>query len=365
MTQAKKEGTLSHLSSETLKGGQHMKKGLITLLAVCFVFAGVAWVSAAQNVANTSQKGSLLIFPKVEVSCDSDTIIEINNDYWKPVDCKCYWVDEYQNYEDFMFVITKNQPVWFSARTGQGTINAPPFIGQKGELKCWAVDAAGANQISFNHLYGEATIFHYNTQQSLGYNSWNFTARGVELTKKVGEGGKIYLTGADGGYDACPEYLVTDFVATSSPFPLGERTVTGVDTDLTVVPCKQDLRQDRVPTYTKLKYDIWNEDEVKYTGAYQCIKCWFEGLLHHSQNGGEKFTYEGLHTSKGRLRIQGVASTVCYSQASPLLGIVFKKFEAGCPVYFESATNTNTAGYDGTGFILWDIQPGTIPEIGR
>lgn len=353
-----------------------MKKGLILLLAVCFVFGGVAWVSAAQNVANTSQKGSLLIFPKVEVSDKSDTIIEINNDYWKPVDVKCYWVDKNQEIEDFMFVITKNQPVWFSARTGQGTINVPPFIGQLGELKCWAVDGAGENQISFNHLYGEATIFHYDTQQSLGYNSWNFIARNVGLYKSVGEGGKILLTGADGGYDACPQYLVTDFVASNSPFPLDGKTVRGIDTDLTVVPCKQDLRQDRIPTYTKLKYDIWNEDEIKYTGAYQCIKCWFEGYLHQSQYGWEKFTYEGLHTSKGRLRIAGVESTVCKwldakgnviatAKASPLLGIVFKKFDAGCPVYFESATNTNTAGYDGTGFIYWDNQPSVVPEVAK
>lgn len=344
-----------------------MKKSLIMLLAICFVFTGVAWVWAAQNVANTSQKGSLLIFPKVEVSDYSDTIIEINNDYWKPVDVKCYWVDQYQHIEDFMFVITANQPVWFSARTGQGTINAPPFIGKLGELKCWAVDRAGENSISFNHLYGEATIFHYDTKQSLGYNSWNFIARGVGLGHPVGKGGEILLTGADGGYDACPQYLVTDFVSTGSPFALDGKTVYGVDTDLTVVPCKQDLRQDRIPTYTKLKYDIWNEDEVKYTGAYQCIKCWFEGYLHHSQNGGEKFTYEGLHTSKGRLRITGVASTVCVPPAkpSPLLGIVFKKFYFPCGSLVESATNTNTAGYDGTGFILWDNQPSVVPEIAK
>jgi hypothetical protein len=44
---------------------------------------------------------------------------------------------------------------------------------------------------------------------------------------------------------------------------------------------------------------------------------------------------------------------------------VFKKFDAGCPVYFESATNTNTAGYDGTGFIYWDNQPSVVPEVAK
>ena len=99
-------------------------------------------------------------------------------------------------------------------------------------------------------------------------------------------------------------------------------------TDLTVVPCRQDLRQDRTPTITKLQFDIWNEDEVKSTGAYMCIKCWIEtplrGIPVHTPRWSDdatagyighknfdKFDYRSLHTTMGFFRVTGVASTVC------------------------------------------------------
>ena len=46
---------------------------------------------------------------------------------------KCYWVDENQTIEDFMFRLTPNQPIGFSAAYGGdilglgGDITVPPF----------------------------------------------------------------------------------------------------------------------------------------------------------------------------------------------------------------------------------------------
>lgn len=368
-----------------------MRKGIVFSVAVMFLIVGVSAVGwAAQNVANPSQKGSLLIFPKIEVGEFRDTLVEINNDSSKNVNVKCYWVDEYQKIEDFEFILTRNQPVWLSARSGSGmmgpkAIEAPPFIGARGELKCWAVDMAGINQISFNHLYGNATIFNYYSGQAYEYNSWNFIARGVALGLPVGNPGEILLTGQPGAYDACPQFLATDFVAKGGVFPMdgwwGDgRVLFGLETDLTLVPCKQDLRQDRFATVTKAKYDIWNEDEVKYTGAYQCFKCFFEGVLSDTQKlgfGEEKFTADALHSSKGRLRIQGIKSAVCdgkftdpihgnaiVSVDSPLLGVSAKTFVTynnDLTTYFQGGSNLNTAGADPTGFIKYD-PAGDVPE---
>jgi len=354
-----------------------LKKVLFFALAITLVTVGFA--SAASNVANTSQKGSLLIFPKIYTSSPTeaggpvvDTYITIGNDYFTDVWVKCYWVDYLQNIEDFMFRLTPNQPIIFSAYFGsdlQGFITVPPFYG-KGELKCWAVNAAGDQQISFNHLYGNAIL----AQENAGvvYNAWSFTAKAA-LNANVGTAGNMLLTGAAGGYDACPTYLVTNFVPAGARDPWEE----GVDPDLTLVPCKQDLRQDRTPTCTKAKFDIWNENETKFTGAYQCLKCWWEGFLgeigsDQSGFGGDKFTVRTLKTFAARFRVQSANNSVCAGYTKPVacgtgvltpfLGLMlYATQEEGTLLPFAGYTPF-TAGLDGTGFILWDTAGGT-PEV--
>jgi hypothetical protein len=361
-------------------------------LVVALVLMGLcSMASAAQNVTNTSQKGSLLIFPKIDTSAIDesgfyrDTIVMIGNDYFTEVWVKCYWVNAFQEIQDFMFRLTPNQPVWFRASDGAGTgvydfvtspITVPGFFagaGVVGELKCWAVDAVGQNQISFNHLYGNAIIFDPVHAAAFEYNAWAFTARGVALNGTVGEPGTLVLSGATGGYDACPSYLVFNCFSKGSAINLPDEGgfATFVNTDLTLVPCNQDLSQDRVPTCTKAKFDIWNENETKYTGAYQCFKCWFEGYLGdigfttRGGFGGEKFWYKSLHTTAGRFRVQGVASTVCNGifptctaqVATPLLGLISTEIKfTSDPFDALAGTTPNTAGTGAATTIRWDFQ---------
>jgi hypothetical protein len=373
------------------------KKTAFIALALIMALAGaVVLASAAQNVANTSQKGSLLIFPKIDTSAIGqsgfyrDTIVRISNDYYQDVWVKCYWVNAAQEIQDFMFRLTPNQPVWFRASDGTGTgyydhvqspIIVPPFFegeGVVGELKCWAVDAQGVNQISFNHLYGKALIFDPVQAATFEYNPWSFTARSVPLGQPVGTSGTLVLSGATGGYDACPQMLLFDFFAkgTSINLPKDGGFATFVNTDLTLVPCIQDLRQDRVPTCTKAKFDIWNENETKYTGAYQCLKCWFEGYLGdiglttYGGVGGEKFWYKNLHSTAGRFRVEGVSSTVCngvfptcrQQVVSPLLGLISTEIKFTSDPFDSLAGGTpSTAGTGASVTIQWDPQGGT-PE---
>ena len=66
------------------------KKTLIFPLIVALMLVGLCTVSsAAQNVANTSQKGSLLIFPKIVVGNGWDTVVKISNDYLTEVWIQC------------------------------------------------------------------------------------------------------------------------------------------------------------------------------------------------------------------------------------------------------------------------------------
>jgi hypothetical protein len=298
---------------------------------------------AAQNVANASQKGSLLIFPRIDTTVDSsihaqrDTIIRISNDYPQDTRIKCYWVNRDQTIQDFEFTITSTQPIWFRASDGLGSgtysaqsttsnaLNVPPFFENSvGELKCWAVNTAGTDQIAWNHLYGTAMVVDYLAQTAYEYNSFNFTVRppGYAIGGSVPPQGDLKLSAKAQEYDACPMYLLFNFfVYDNTGFNQiglsGEATaVTFERTNLTLVPCNQDLRQDRVPTCTKAKFDVWSENEVKFTGAYQCLKCYFEGYLSELSRprggfGGLKFTWLGLRTTVGRLRVQGIASTVC------------------------------------------------------
>jgi hypothetical protein len=358
------------------------KSTVIAVVLVVALMGMVGAASAAPNVANTSQKGSLLIWPKIIVLQNPtnglvvDTVIFIGNDYFEDVWVKCYWVDKGQQIEDFMFRITSNQPVYFHAaprklltldkqREYDG-VSVPPFVidgNMTGELKCWAVNDNGDKQLSFNHLYGNAWI--QSEAAGVVYNAYAFAAK-KPFGQTVGTGGTLLLNGTT-DYDACPQYLLFNFV----PGLEGQN----FEPDLTLVPCKQDLRQDRTPTYTKAKFDIWNTDETKFTGAYQCIKCWWEDELDRigaigstatPGYGGHKFTWDTLYSFANRFRVQGVASSysVCPYGASPspLLGLMlYVQKDRPNPLPFAGYTAAG-AGLDGSGFIYWDPQSEPIPE---
>jgi len=319
------------------------KKAVLFSLAVVWLLAGVVGMaSAAQNVGNTSQKGSLLIFPKIEVGAGKDTLISISNDYFKGVPVKCYWVSEQQEIRDFQFLITVSQPIWFRASDGLGTASSlddgvttkpmtvPPFFGEgdrtiltKGELKCWAVNFEGRRQINWNHLTGTAMVLDYTGQAAYQYNSFNFSARGFKantIGQNVGTLGKLPLTGLDKQYDACPQYLMFNFFAHDKDDNIdnwrvnlddGQAQIKFNKTDLTMAPCKQDLRQDRIPTCSKAQFVVYNENEVQFTGAYQCFKCFYDHYLDEIDVGAGYFTVQNLHTLMGRFTVQGVPSTKC------------------------------------------------------
>lgn len=394
-----------------------MKKVFVFVLVLAFFAGMTGLVSAAQNVANTSQKGSLLVFPKIDVSGDRDTIVMISNDYTSAVDVQCYWMDQYQNWEDFSFKLTKKQPVWFSAKSGIGNVGVPPFgsFGEVGELKCWAVNAAQGEQISFNHLWGTAKVIDFRGAfrdgidiKSLNwfdgwayeYNSWNFTARGVALGQPVGTAGELVLSGADGAYDGCPQYLLFNIASVGAKWGYPDYWDDGYfffknkNTDLTIALCQEDLRQDRDPNYTKLKMTLWNGYEVKYTGAWACAKCWYESYLDYLEggawlgwaNGSEKFLWESLHTDFAMLRVQAVASTQCPgSVAMGILGLSAEFMDAYYVPFCNDlpaaeagvmqsenffgrqvvvgGTTANGAGIYDNGFILWDADDNVTPEL--
>src|SRR6184192_3205523 len=84
---------------------------------------------------NNSQKGSLLIYPRIQVGAGQDTLITLTNDSSLPVRVKCYYATSdpvptpnsdpasalrrLKHFEDFTIDLTHNQPVAWWVSTGR------------------------------------------------------------------------------------------------------------------------------------------------------------------------------------------------------------------------------------------------------
>jgi hypothetical protein len=306
---------------------------LVLLVSVALTVSGFAL-----PVGSPNKSGSLIVFPLVDVSNDNDTVIVIANSYYYEVNVMC----QYRNVDDevggAVFTIDAYDTVWFSMKSGEGSINAPVYLSEKGEMKCWAVNDAGTEQISWNYLQGVADITNERTGANLGYNSWNFAAdqpRG----ETVGEPGIIKLSGLAGEYDAMPKYLSFNVPGTV------------VDAKLTLVLGKQDFRQDRVNIFSKAKFT--------YTkGRTSSTKC----IIDQAETPIRKALL-------GSFKVQGIASTVCdvlfdvpgkTTQNSPLLGVLEARTK-----YSTRGIMPIGMGIDRTGYILWDPNGGVVERNTR
>ncbi len=309
-----------------------MRKFTVFAMVAVFVIAGFASLaSAAPNVTMPGKRGSLLVFPKIEVRAqldpsdgrllyETDTFITIGNDANRPVTLQCIWnwpviteagerrdktyTQTCCDVENFTIDLTQEQVVYFSAGTGFAnvlgskifeTVNAlPPAASGIGSLYCFAIESLSKKKpISHNRLYGEATIARFAEVEDNGismmqYNAWPFWAYAdvgkVMDSKDPNDPTKLMLTGKSGAYDACPDYLTFNFIARQS-LP-GSENLPFVGTQLNLVPCTQDLREFQYndddpinPTRTLAVFKIYNANEQSRSGTQACIKCYFEQIL--------------------------------------------------------------------------------------
>jgi len=162
-------------------------------------------------------------------------------------------------------------------------------------------------------------------------------------------------------YDNCPEWLIGQF-SPDGTTDVSKTITFGPETTLTVATCKQDLRQDFTDHYTKLQFDVFNEEETKFTGAYQCIDSFWEGDL-RSVFAGSQFAPETLGTRSAKYRVRGIASKQCdpkiYPNIEPvgLLGSqVVDIFSLINGTQAEAGTTLSYSGTRDDGFIEWDTQ---------
>ena len=394
-----------------------MTRNWVVMLGLCVALVATT-ATLGQDRVSASEKGSLLVYPKVELRWDSagnmiqDTFLDLTNDYPGAVSVQMYFVNGDEatdavydegtgdlierahpgcNWLDNQIYLTANEPAFWSALTGQEK-GVSPFtvldpssdpLAQgrpandgtgdrvlRGFVLAWAVNSAG-EEIRWNHLKGDAMVVNYEATSAWEYNAWAFAATtawphgGVLPTP-----GELYLDGVE--YEQAFDLLLLDFYATGST-ALSYGVPVSVDTDLTILPMLIDLRQDgEGPVTTKVKFDIWNQNEVKFSGTERCISCWDQELV-GNYGVPNHFLREHLQTNKGKARYDGMASIVCdeydpygypvvLSEYAPLLSVAAKylDFNAGADMAM-AGMNVVGMGYE-SGLIQADIIQGPPPE---
>ena len=121
---------------------------------------------------------------------------------------------------------------------------------------------------------------------------------------------------------------------------------------------------------TKALFDIWNENEVRFSGTERCIFSWDQALLDDDYAVFNHLIRSSLQTDKGKARIDGVRDIAACSNESidaPLLGVAAKvlTFQApGVPDRVDWAGMNLVAMGTQAGFVEYDILGGIPPELG-
>lgn len=223
---------------------------------------------------STSTKGSLLIYPKVEVKWNAqgkviqDTFIQVNNDNRNAgVHVNMLWINGNDpnlcDSEHFDTDFTHQQAVWFSAALGTPLGAVPfPLVAPRipdtdprnpggtrvhGALLIWAVDLTG-KEIKWNHLFGEATIVNYKLAAAIDYNAYAFRAiagadDGALLLEPYGT---LDLNAIE--YDMPANTLVFPFFAVDAViYPTNGGKFRVLDIDIALMPLLRDYRTQTHP----------------------------------------------------------------------------------------------------------------------
>ncbi len=296
---------------------------------------------AAPNVVNTTQKGSLVIFPEIDTSGERNTIIRLTNDNTQAINVMCYY-GEFTDDPlvkptlDFMFKLKKNQPAHWEAKDGNGTIPVPDFPNTTtgtGQLLCWAVTKGGGTQVKWNHLSGTATVIDTSDETAYTYNAYQSYARGVKNKQQVGTTpGTLELNGTagDGAYDQCGRYVIGHFSPKAAVISLpGTARVGIVGNFLSVSSCTQDLSPVGLanPMPQTITFDVWNEDNLKVSGARESADSWWRMVLGNTapnyseiDMASDIFTFGQLQTNSAHFRAES-------EEGYGLLGVLVTDYE--------------------------------------
>ena len=176
---------------------------------------------------------------------------------------------------------------------GRVPLTPDPFVG---ELRCVEVDSSGA-PINGNHLKGVATLVtredvangipadasKYNAIGLVGLNS-DLNSNNSDFTLCIG-GGVTEDCPGGAEYSGCPEQVVLGHYAEGAENPIVQALHANdssinpamVSTELTTVPCTQDLERLERPQYT-VQFLVVNEFEELFSTS-ATVDCWSNDRL--------------------------------------------------------------------------------------
>jgi len=286
--------------------------------------------------------------PNAPIPCEDADELERAHPGWNWVDCEV--------------PLTPNQPTYMSMFSGLPA-GCQPFTeldpgfppgrpdpevrgGRylRGFVYAWAVDNddAGDSQnrpIRWNHLTGDALIINYALATAAEYNA--YAAQVVErvggpahgdfvgVVTTVPGGASTTMLNLDGvDYDLAFQRLLMDFYGSGSLALSGDARIVVLDTDITLHAVSADLRQEtNGPIKTKAVFNIWNENERRFSGTEKCIECWDQTLA-SNYPAPNHLLVQNLQTNKGKARIEGIASNIAacpLAVDAALLGIQIKE----------------------------------------
>jgi hypothetical protein len=358
----------------------------VDLIEECCIAQGGIWQGPGTNCASIvclpvcqkgcTHKGSLIIYSKIEIRWTAagdllqDTFISLTNDHPDDVLVQFFFINGDMplpatdgerahpgwNFLDNRILLTGNQPVWWSAATGDGygvspfTVldpgtppGRPAMDGTddrvlRGWIVGWAVNYKG-EEIRWNHLSGTGTLVYYGS----GGAAWEYIAcaitsasEGIPNGGVLPNPGVLNLDGAE--YCELPSHLLLNFQAVQSSAWSTPTAQVNSDTDLTLHPVDADLRLNVVtdgPPATWAKFDVWNEMEVKFSGMGRCITCWDQTLLRFYGSPNHALL-NMLQTNHGKARIEGTAHPACpNSVPRALLGVYARWLTFSRPSGFD------------------------------
>ncbi len=360
------------------------KLSLLGLAAACWLVAAPA--AQAETFSDTG--AAVLVWPKIVVGENTDTLVQITNQSNVPVAAHCFYVNANSRCTNtglacassaecqeggffgaclpgwievnFDIFLTANQPLAWSAEaglsgsdlpcpgglfntcTGPGTnagtrippVGETPFIG---ELKCIQSDpitrlpAQCDEGTCRNDLEGGATITRVDGDSidPRRYNAVGLRTAGANDGNNV-----LVIGGEEAEYQACAEVLILNHLFDGAGNPIGDGTASS---ELTLVPCTEDFLTQSVPRVTA-QFLVYNEFEQRFSTS-RLVECLFDGPISRidtSQPTRSIFSAAVSGTVAGQTRITGVGGGLI---GSATLAFDAEGGEAG------SGYNLNQAGF--------------------
>ena len=236
---------------------------------------------------STDQPGAVIIFPKVVVDADRDTLIQISNASGSEVAARCFYTNPAEDADsgelvwltvDFQIALTRLQPTVWLASNGRPSNPAdrPPELepgrvpalasGFLGELRCVVVSDAD-DPLSRNVLTGDATIVDRVTGEIRRY-----AAISIKGRPRNNNDNTLLLNNVE--YSTCPRMLLLNHFFDDAIDPV---LATPIRTNITFVPCSMDYERSEPGTAT-LQFDVINEFEQRLSASLP-VRCFVDTSL--------------------------------------------------------------------------------------